>query len=53
VHLAVLDDLDDLLLDRLTDSLQLLRTAGKRQLGDGAGRLANPGRRSAVGEHAE
>ena len=28
VHLAVLDDLDDLLLDRLADSLQLLRATG-------------------------
>src|SRR5207245_4436649 len=36
VHFAVLDDLDDLLLDRLADPVQLLRAPGQRELGDGA-----------------
>ena len=36
MDLAVLDDLDDLLLDRLADALQLLRAAVERELGDRA-----------------
>ena len=37
VDLAVLDDLDDLLLDRLADPLELLRAARERELGDRSG----------------
>ena len=36
VDLAVLDDLDDLLLDRLADPAKLLRLPVERELGDGA-----------------
>ncbi len=53
VHLAGLDHLDDLGLDRLADARQLLRLPLQRQLGDGGGRLADPRRRAAVGEHAK
>ena len=53
VHLAVLDDLDDLFLDRLADALQLLGAAVEGQFGNGTGRLANSGGRASVGEHAE
>ena len=53
VHLAVLDDLDDLLLDRLADSGQLLGAPVQRELGNGAGRLADASRRLSVREHAE
>src|SRR5581483_3857357 len=35
VDVAGLDDLDDLLLDRLADALQLLRASVERQLRDG------------------
>ena len=53
VDLTVLDDLDDLLLDRLADSLELLRLAIERHLRDGGAGLADPRRRPPVGEHAE
>ena len=53
MHLAVLDDLDDLLLDRLADSLELLRLALERHLRDGSPRLANARGCASVGEHAE
>ncbi len=53
VDLAVLDDLHDLLLDRLADALELLRLAFERHLCDGGACLADPRRRSPVGEHAE
>ena len=53
VDLALLDDLDDLLLDRLADSLQLLRAPVERELRDRARRLPHPRRRAAVREHAE
>ena len=53
VHLAVLDDLDDLLLDRLADALELLRLAVERHLCDGGAGLADPRRGAPVGEHAE
>ena len=53
VDLTVLDDLDDLLLDRLADSLELLRLAIERHLRDRSACLTNARRRSPVGEHAE
>ena len=53
LDLAGLDDLDDLLLDRLADPLQLLRRAVERELRDRARRLAHARRRAAVGEDAE
>ncbi len=53
LDLALLDDLDDLLLDRLADSLQLLRPPVERELRDRARRLAHPRRGAAVGEHAK
>ena len=53
VDLAVLDDLDDLLLDRLADALELLRLAFERHLGDGRACLADPRGGATVGEHAE
>ena len=53
VDLAVVDDLDDLLLDRLADSREVLRRPVERHLRDGAGRLADPGGGAAVGDHAE
>ena len=49
MDLAVLDDLDDLRLDRLADVLQLLRLAVERELRDGGRRLADPGCRLAIG----
>src|SRR5438876_151798 len=42
MDLAVLDHLDDLLLDRLPDPLELLRAAVEREPRDRAGRLADP-----------
>ena len=51
VDLAGVDDLDDLLLDRLPDSRQLLRLPVERQLRDRAGGLAHPRRRAPVREH--
>ena len=45
VDLAVLDDLDDLPLDRLADALQLLRLAVERELRDRRRGLADPRRR--------
>ncbi len=53
LDLAQLDDLDDLLLDRLADALQLLRAAVERELGDGARRLAHAGGGATVGDDAE
>ena len=53
VHLAVLDDLDDLALDRLADPLELLGLAVERELRDRSARVADQCRRAAIGEHAE
>jgi hypothetical protein len=53
LDLALLDDLDDLLLDRLPDPLQLLGPAVERQLRDGAAGLGDPLRGAPVGENAE
>ena len=53
LDLADLDDLDDLLLDRLADSLQLLRPTAERELGNGARRLAHTRGRAAVGDDPE
>jgi len=52
-HLAVADGLDDLLLDRLADPLELLRSAGEGHLGDRAWCLTDPGRRPPVRRDAE
>ena len=51
--LAGLDDLDDLLLDRLADPGQLLRAAVERELGDRGGRLADAERCTPVRRDAE
>ena len=48
VHLAVVDDLDDLALDRLSDPLQLLRLPVERELGDRRRRLSDPRRSPAI-----
>ena len=53
LDLAVLDDLDDLLLDRLADPGQLLRLSLDGELRDRAARLAHALRRAAVGERPE
>ena len=53
VDLAVVDDLDDLALDRLADPLQLLRLAVERELRDRRRRLADPRGRPAVGADPE
>ena len=53
LDLAELDDLDDLLLDRLADALQLLRATVERELRDGARRLPHADGRAAVGDDAE
>ena len=53
LDLADLDDLDDLLLDRLADALQLLRAPVERELRDGARRLAHARGRAAVGDDPE
>ncbi len=53
LDLSLLDDLNDLLLDRLADSLQLLRPSVEGELRDRPRRLAHPSRRTAVCEHAE
>ena len=53
VHLAVLDRLDDLRLDRLADPLELGRLPVDRQLGDRDARLADAGGRRAVGADAK
>ena len=53
VDLAVAHDLDDLLLDRLADPLQLLGAAVERELGDRGARLADPRRGLAVGADPE
>ncbi len=52
-HLAGLDDLDDLLLDRLADPGQRFRLAFERELRDGTAGLADARRRTPVGEHPE
>ncbi len=48
-----LDHLDDLLLDRLADALQLLGPAVERELGDRGARLADAGRGPPVGGDPE
>ena len=53
LDLAGLDDLDDLRLDRLPDSRQVLRLAGERLLGDRAGRRADLVGRPTVRQHPE
>jgi hypothetical protein len=53
VDLALLDDLDDLFLDRLPDSLQLLRAAVQREPRNRAGGFAHPGRSAPVREDAK
>ena len=53
LDLADLDDLDDLLLDRLADALQLLRAPVERELRDGAGGLAHARGRPAIRNDAE
>ena len=53
VHLAVLDDLDDLVLDRLADARQLLGLPVERELGDRQRGLADPPRRPPVRDHLE
>ena len=53
VHLPVVDDLDDLLLDRLPDSGQLGRATRERELGDRRRRLPDTRRRAPVGDDLE
>ena len=53
LDLADLDDLDDLLLDRLADALQLLRATVERELRDRGRRLAHARRSAAVRDDAE
>ena len=53
LHLAELDDLDDLLLDRLADPRQVLRLAVERELRDRAAGLADAPGCAPVGEDAE
>ena len=53
VDAAVVDDLDDLLLDRLADPGQFFRLAFQRQLRDGGGALAHALRGAPVGDDAE
>ena len=53
VHLAVLHDLDDLRLDRLPDSGQLLRLPVERELGDRQRRLPYPSRCTTVRDDLE
>ncbi len=53
LDLAAVDDLDDLLLDRPADPLELLRAALERELRDRAARLPDPVRGPPVGEHAK
>ena len=53
VHLPVVDDLDDLLLDRLADAGQLGRATRERQLGDRRRRLPDARGRAAVGDDLE
>ena len=53
VHLTVLDDLDDLLFDRLADPLQLLGPPGHGELRHGAGGLTDARRCAAVGKYPE
>ena len=53
LDLALLDDLDDLLLDRLPDPLELLRPAVERELRDRARRVAHPCGRPPVRDHPE
>jgi hypothetical protein len=51
VDLAVVDDLDDLLLDRLADAAEVFRLAGECELGNGAARLADARGGAAIREH--
>ncbi len=53
VHLPVLDDLDDLRLDRLADAGQLLGLPLERELGDRDRRLTNPPCRAPVRDDLE
>ena len=53
VHLAVLDDLHDLVLDRLPDPGKLLRLPVERELRDRQRRLPDPPRRAAVRDDLE
>src|SRR5207253_7466990 len=53
LDLAQLDDLDDLLLDRLADALQLLRPTVERELGDRPRRLTYAGGGAAIGDDAK
>ena len=53
LHLAELDDLDDLVLDRLADSREALGLPVERELRDRPAGLPDPRRRPAVGEHPE
>jgi hypothetical protein len=53
LDLAALDDLDDLLLDRLADALQFLRLPIESELRDGARRLPYPRGRPAVRDDPE
>ena len=53
LDLARLDDLDDLLLDRLADALQLLRLPVEGELRDRAAGLADPLRGAAVRQHTK
>ena len=52
-HLARLDHLDDLVLDRLPDPGEVLRLALERELRDGPAGFPDPRRGTAVGEHLE
>src|SRR5579859_4329501 len=53
LDLAELDDLDDLLLDRLADALQLFRASVERELRHRARRLAHTGGRAAIRDDAK
>ena len=53
VNLSVVDDLDDLLLDRLPDALQLLGAAVERELRNRAAGLEDPGGGAPVRGDAE
>ncbi len=53
VDLAVLDDLTNLLLDRLADPREIGRSSGDRELRDRARGLPDPRRRASVGDDLE
>ena len=53
MDLAVVDDLDDLFLDRLADSLQLLGASVERELSHLRRRLAHALSRPAIGRDAK